>query len=117
MTPSYRLPDETNGGFSASIEGSALKIHSSSGAQGIGRVNVTVDDGETTFTQPFGIIISGEWTAIRQPTIDFNQTEAVKREFFTSDGRQVSTLKSHGVYVMKVTDKQGTVHTAKIIAR
>lgn len=117
VTPSYRLPDETNGGFSASIEGSALKIHSSSGAQGIGRVNVTVDDGETTFTQPFGIIISGEWTAIQKPTVDFNQIEAVKREFFTSDGRQVSTLKSHGVYVMKVTDKQGTVHTAKIIAR
>ena len=117
VTPSYRLPDETNGGFSASIEGSALKIHSNSGAQGIGRVNVTVDDGETTFTQPFGIIISGEWTAIQKPTVDFNQIEAVKREFFTSDGRQVSTLKSHGVYVMKVTDKQGTVHTAKIIAR
>ena len=117
VTPSYRLPEETNGGFSASIEGSALKIHSSSGAQGIGRVNVTVDDGETTFTQPFGIIISGEWTAIQKPTVDFNQIEAVKREFFTSDGRQVSTLKSHGVYVMKVTDKQGTVHTAKIIAR
>ena len=117
VTPSYRLPDETNGGFSASIEGSALKIHSSSGAQGIGRVNVTVDDGETTFTQPFGIIISGEWTAIQKPTVDFNQIEAVKREFFTSDGRQVSTLKSHGIYVMKVTDKQGTVHTAKIIAR
>ena len=117
VTPSYRLPDETNGGFSASIEGSALKIHSSSGAQGIGRANVTVDDGETTFTQPFGIIISGEWTAIQKPTVDFNQIEAVKREFFTSDGRQVSTLKSHGVYVMKVTDKQGTVHTAKIIAR
>ena len=117
VTPSYRLPDETNGGFSASIEGSALKIHSSSGAQGIGRVNVTVDDGETTFTQPFGIIISGEWTAIQKPTVDFNQIEAVKREFFTSDGCQVSTLKSHGVYVMKVTDKQGTVHTAKIIAR
>ena len=117
VTPSYRLPDETNGGFIASIEGSALKIHSSSGAQGIGRVNVTVDDGETTFTQPFGIIISGEWTAIQKPTVDFNQIEAVKREFFTSDGRQVSTLKSHGVYVMKVTDKQGTVHTAKIIAR
>lgn len=117
VTPSYRLPDETNGGFSASIEGSALKIHSSSGAQGIGRVNVTVDDGETTFTQPFGIIISGEWTAIQKPTVDFNQIEAVKREFFTSDGRQVSTLKSHGVYVMKMTDKQNTVHTAKIIAR
>ena len=118
VTPSYRLPDETNGGFSASIEGSALKIHSSSGAQGIGRVNVTVDDGETTFTQRFSVIVTGDATAITQhPTPITQHPTPIKREFFTSDGRQVNTLKSHGVYVMKVTDKQGTVHTAKIIAR
>ena len=118
VTPSYRLPDETNGGFSASIEGSALKIHSSSSAQGIGRVNITVDDGETTFTQRFSVIVTGDATAITQhPTPITQHPTPIKREFFTSDGRQVNTLKSHGVYVMKVTDKQGTVHTAKIIAR
>ena len=115
VTPSYRLPDETNSGFIASIEGSVLKLQSY--AQGIGRVNVTVDDSETTFTQRFGVIVTGDATAIPKTTVDFNQIEAVEREFFTSDGRQVSTFKSHGVYVMKVTDKQGTVHTAKIIAR
>ena len=118
VTPSYRLPEETNGGFSASIEGSVLKIHSSSSAQGIGRVNITVDDGETTFTQRFSVIVTGDATAITQhPTPITQHPTPIKREFFTSDGRQVSTLKSHGVYVMKVTDKQGTVHTAKIIAR
>ncbi len=118
VTPSYRMPEETNGGFSASIEGSALKIHSSSGAQGIGRVNITVDDGETTFTQRFSVIVTGDATAITQhPTPITQHPTPVKREFFTSDGRQVNTLKPHGVYVMKVTDKQGTVHTAKIIAR
>ena len=118
VTPSYRLPEETNGGFSASIEGSALKIHSSSSAQGIGRVNITVDDGETTFTQRFSVIVTGDATAITQhPTPITQHPTPIKREFFTSDGRQVNTLKSHGVYVMKVTDKQGTVHTAKIIAR
>ena len=115
VTPSYHLPNETNGGFIASIEGSVLKLQSY--AQGIGRVNVTVDDSETTFTQRFGVIVTGDATAIPKTTVDFNQIEAVEREFFTSDGRQVSTFKSHGVYVMKVTDKQGTVHTAKIIAR
>lgn len=118
VTPSYRMPEETNGGFSASIEGSALKIHSSSSAQGIGRVNITVDDGETTFTQRFSVIVTGDATAITQhPTPITQNPTPIKREFFTSDGRQVNTLKSHGVYVMKVTDKQGTVHTAKIIAR
>ena len=78
---------------------------------------VTVNDGETTFTQRLGVSVTGEPTAIQTPTMDIDKIEAVKREFFTSDGRQVTTLKAHGVYVMKVTDKQGTVHTAKIIAR
>jgi hypothetical protein len=63
------------------------------------------------------VAITGEPTAIQTPATDIDQIEAVKREFFTPDGRQVATLKAHGVYVMKVTDKQGTVHTAKVIAR
>ena len=95
-----------------------LKVHAlQPNTQGVYSVDVTVDDGETTFTQRFGIIITIDPTAIRKPIVDIDQIEAVNREFFTSDGRPVTTLKSHGVYMMKVTDKQGTVHTAKIIAR
>ena len=116
VTPSYTIEAEGNGLFTATVEGSALTIVAAS-QDGVAFVPVTVNDGETTFTQRIGVIVTGEPTAIQAPTTDIDKIEAVKREFFTSDGRQVTTLKAHGVYVMKVTDKQGTVHTAKIIAR
>ncbi len=114
-TPSYTV-DYLEDHFSPTIEGSILTVKSHV-IIGKGSCVVTVNDGETSFSQPFGVIITNETTAIQSPMVNFGQIEAVKRAFFTTDGCQVSTLKSHGVYVMKVTDKQGTVHTAKIIAR
>ena len=116
VTPTYTVDAAENGLFTASVNGSVLGI-AASNQGGVGYVSVTVNDGETTFAQRFGVAITGEPTAIQAPMTDIDQIEAVKREFFTPDGCQVSTLKAHGVYVMKVTDKQGTVHTAKIIAR
>ena len=118
VTPTYRLPLAPNGVFGATMDGSVLKVYAlQPNAQGVYSIDVTVDDGETTFTQRFGIIITADPTAIRKPIVDIDQIEAAKREFFTTDGHQVTTLSPHGVYMMKVTDKQGVVHTAKIIAR
>ena len=115
VTPTYTV-DYLENHFSPSIDGSVLTVKSLD-VPCKGFCEVNVNDGETTFTQRFGVIVMGDATAIQKPTVDFDQIEAVKREFFTPDGRQVSALKAHGVYVMKVTDKQGTVHTAKVIAR
>lgn len=115
VTPTYTVDYQENH-FSPSIDGSVLTVKSLD-VPCKGFCEVNVNDGETTFTQRFGVIVMGDATAIQKPTVDFDQIEAVKREFFTPDGRQVSALKAHGVYVMKVTDKQGTVHTAKVIAR
>ena len=118
VTPTYSVPVLPNGIYSATIDGSLLKVQTTMpDGQGVYSVNVTVDDGETTFTQRFGIIITGATTAVNGFPVDIDQIDAAKREFFTADGRQVTTLESHGVYLMKVTDKQGTVHTAKIIAK
>ena len=115
VTPTYTVDYQENH-FSPSIDGSVLTVKSLD-VPCKGFCEVNVNDGETTFTQRFGVIVMGDATAIQKPTVDFDQIEAVKREFFTPDGRQVSALKAHGVYVMKVTDKQGSVHTAKVIAR
>ena len=116
VTPTYTVEAADNSLFTATLDQSVLTVTASKQG-GVGYVSVTVNDGETTFTQRFGMAITGEPTAIQKPTVDFDQIEAVKREFFTPDGHQVSALKSHGVYVMKVTDKQGTVLTAKVIAK
>ena len=115
VTPTYTF-DYLENHFSPHIEGSILTVKSFD-VSCTGFCEVTVNDGETTFTQRIGVIVTGEPTTIQAPTTDIDKIEAVKREFFTSDGRQVTALKAHGVYVMKVTDKQGTVHTAKIIAQ
>lgn len=115
VTPTYTF-DYLENHFSPHIEGSILTVKSFD-VPCTGYCEVTVNDGETTFTQRIGVIVTGEPTTIQAPTTDIDKIEAVKREFFTSDGRQVTALKAHGVYVMKVTDKQGTVHTAKIIAQ
>lgn len=115
VTPTYTAESKESI-FTPAIDGSTLTVKSA-GATGKGYCNVTVDDGETTFTQKIGVIVSGEATAIQKPTADFDQTGAVKREFFTTDGRQVTALQSRGVYVMKVTDKQGNVRSVKIIAK
>ena len=115
VTPTYTF-DYLENHFSPHIEGSILTVKSFD-VPCTGFCEVTVNDGETTFTQRIGVIVTGEPTTIQAPTTDIDKIEAVKREFFTSDGRQVTALKAHGVYVMKVTDKQGTVHTAKIIAQ
>lgn len=114
-TPNYTV-DYLENLFSPTIEGSVLTVRSHD-MTGKGSCVVTVNDGETSFSQPFGVIITNEITAIQSPLMDIGQIDAVRRAFFTADGCQVSELKSHGVYVMKVTDKQGTVHTAKIIAK
>jgi glycerol-3-phosphate dehydrogenase len=41
--------------------------------------------------------------------------DVAKREFFTLDGKQVTTMKQHELYIMKITDNNGNVHSVKVI--
>jgi len=63
VTPSYTVTQNDN--FSSSINGSILNVKAS-GTIGIGFCEVTVNDGETTFTQRFGVAISGSSTGINE---------------------------------------------------
>ena len=117
VTPTFSL--ETNMGtglYAPSIDGSMLTVNATKpDTECIGSFNVTVNDSETTFTQRFGVVITdGAQTAIRPAWSEEDMT-VVKREFFTLDGRQVDTMRSHEVYLMKVTDSEGCVHSVKII--
>ena len=114
VTPTYQV-SASHSAYSVKVEGDELKI-SSAGAnsEGIYQFDVTVNDGGTSFTQHFGVAITGQATGI-QDVYDEDSLEIVKREFFTLDGRQTSELRSQEVYVMRVTDKNGTVHSTKII--
>jgi len=114
VTPTYAV-DYLENHFSPSIEGSIMTVKSFD-TPCTGYCKVTVNDGETTFTQPFGVVVTGEAQSAIRPVWSEDNITVVKREFFTLDGRQVSTLQSHEVYLMKVTDSEGRVHTVKILA-
>lgn len=111
-TPTYTVATESSL-FTPSVEGSVVKAVAGQ-TGGVGYINVTVNDGETTFTQPIGIAVTGNPTAIHSVWSEDN-IDVDKREFFTLDGKQVTTMQSHEVYVMKITDKKGNVHSVKII--
>ena len=96
-----------------SVSGSVVNVTSHNNG-GIAVIKVTVNDGETQWTQPINVAVTGETTGI--PSVWSEDTiEVAKREFFTTDGKQVSQMQSHGIYIMKVTDTKGNIHTMKII--
>ena len=96
-----------------SVSGSVVNV-TSHNSGGIAVIKVTVNDGETQWTQPINVAVTGETTGI--PSVWSEDTiEVAKREFFTTDGKQVSQMQSHGIYIMKVTDTKGNIHTMKII--
>lgn len=112
VTPIYSVATASNL-FTPSVDGSVITAQTGA-AGGVGYIDVTVNDGETTFTQRIGVAVTGETTGIHTVWSEAN-IDVAKREFFTLDGKQVSQMQSHGVYIMKLTDTKGNVHTVKII--
>ena len=116
VTPMFRFNEGIGSGiFAPSIDGTTLTVRAvSPDAGGIYGVNVTVDDGETTFTQRFGVAITDATAAIHSVWSD-DGVQIVKREFFTLDGRRVSRMQSHETYIMQTTDANGRTRSVKII--
>ena len=118
VTPTYTVNLLPNGVYTASVSSNILTVQAvKPDTEGVYSVDVTVDDGETTFTQRFGIAITtdaatainGQWSMVN------GQCPIVRREFFTLDGRQVSTMQSHETYIMRTTDAEGRQQSVKII--
>ena len=60
VTPTYSHDETATGLYSVNIDGSKLIVQSTKpDTQYIGQFNVTVSDGETTFTQRFGVAVTG----------------------------------------------------------
>ena len=66
-TPTFTLDqDIENGIYAPSIDGTTLTVSATMpDTESVGVFNVTADDGETTFTQRFGVAITGGGKAIR----------------------------------------------------
>ena len=117
VTPTFTCDTQTDNGVSVDFNGTTMTVSSSGFTSPfVHSYGITVNDGETTFIQRFGVVVTGEAQSAIHPVWSEDNMTIVKREFFTIDGRQVSTLQSHEVYLMKVTDSEGSVHTVKILA-
>ena len=112
VTPSYSVDTESTL-FTPSVNGSIVTVKAGTNS-GVNYINVTVDDGETTYTQRIGVAVTGATNAINHIWSEDGIT-VKKREFFTLDGKKVKHLQSHEVYMMKVTDTDGNSQTVKII--
>ena len=112
VTPSYSVNTESTL-FTPSVTGSIVTAQAGANG-GVGYINVTVDDGETTYTQRIGVAVTGATNAINHIWSEDGIT-VVKREFFTLGGKKVKRLLPHEVYMMKVTDTDGNIHTVKIL--
>jgi hypothetical protein len=111
VTPTYTV-SVTEGSATATVADGVLTAKG--GATGdVTTLSVTVNDGSTTFSQRFGIAVTADATAV--PTV-WTDADIVSREFFTLDGRQVTSLSRHQVYLMRVTDRQGRQQTLRIMA-
>lgn len=113
QTPSFTVTTDSPL-FSVVVAGDVASVKTNTDG-GIGTATMTVTDSEgTSFSQRFSVAVTGEVTAIQQMW-DENDIEVAKREFFTLDGKQVTRLQPHEVYLMKITDTNGKVHSVKII--
>ena len=87
VTPSYTLDKQTNGLYAPRIDGSILTVKASKpDTQSVGWLNVTVSDGETTFTQRFGVAITGGATGIQ----NVNRETITNNRYYNLHGQRLS---------------------------
>ena len=94
MTPSYTV-QTTSSLFTPSVEGSKIKATAGSN-KGAGYINVTVNDGETTYTQRFGVAVTGSATGIQNVTKPVTVTND---DYYDLQGRKVIKPTRKGVYI------------------
>ena len=87
VTPSYTLDKQTNGLYAPRIDGSILTVKATKpDTQNVGWLNVTVSDGETTFTQRFGVAITGGATGIQ----NVNRETITNNRYYNLHGQRLS---------------------------
>ena len=100
VTPTFTLDSGiVTGLYAPSIDGSMLTVKATKpDTQCVGRFNVTVSDGVTTFTQRFGVAIVGGTTGISEIE---KMRNAENEAYYTLDGRRVNSSQlKKGVYIV-----------------
>ena len=112
-SPQYSVSAETNL-LQTQIEGASLQVKAGNKA-GVEVLILKVVDGEgSTHEKRLSVAVTGNPTAIHKVWSE-DDIQVQQREFFSLDGRQVYELQSGQVYVMRLTDTEGNVHSVKIL--
>ena len=90
VTPTFSLDEGIDGGlYAPSINGSLLTVKATKpDTQSVGQFNVTVSDGETTFTQRFGVAIIANTTGIQE--IANSQQLKANSQYYNLQGQRLS---------------------------
>jgi hypothetical protein len=112
-SPQYSIEGESTL-VNAAISGSTIHLQAGNDG-GIAIFTMKVQDSEgTTHEKRFSVAVTGNPNAIHKVWSE-DDIQVVKREFFTLGGRQVYELHPQEIYVMRLTDTDGNVHSVKII--
>lgn len=112
-SPQYSVSAETNL-LQTQIEEASLQVKAGNKA-GVEVLILKVVDGEgSTHEKRLSVAVTGNPTAIHKVWSE-DDIQVQQREFFSLDGRQVYELQSGQVYVMRLTDTEGNVHSVKIL--
>ncbi len=96
VTPTYS-PTQTELA-TLSVNGSVLTA-SAKGNHGVATIAVTVNDGETTFTQPMGIAVTDGANGIHTVNSEEGMTSPASRYYYDLSGRHVSQPVAKGIYI------------------
>ncbi|MBO7323955.1 MAG: hypothetical protein J6U57_00825, partial [Bacteroidales bacterium] len=112
-SPQYSIEGESTL-VNAAISGSTIHLQAGNDG-GIAIFTMKVQDSEgTTHEKRFSVAVTGNPNAIHKVWSEEN-LDIVKREFFGLDGRQVYELHPQEIYVMRLTDTDGNIHSVKIL--
>lgn len=113
-SPSYSVAS-ADAFLTSTISGSTLSVKPTTA--GIGKTIVKVTDAEgSSYTQQFGVAVTRDPSAIQNIFNEAN-LDIIRREFFTLDGKAVTSLGDlhSGILLMKITERNGKTHTMKIV--
>ena len=88
VTPTFSIDEGIeNGLYAPSIDGAMLTVKATKpNTSSIGRFNVTVSDGETTFTQRFGVAVTNGTTGIQ----NVNREPITNNRYYNLHGQRLS---------------------------
>lgn len=112
-SPSYSI-ESADAFIGAALNGAELSVKPTTA--GVGKAIVKVTDAEgSTYTQQFGVAVTDDSSAI-QNVLNPDNLDIVKREFFTVDGKAVTSLNEDAkMLIMRITGRNGKTHTMKVL--